>query len=138
VFRLPYQFTVAPIFEYGSGQPWNRRYGYDYNGDGKSGDRMPGVAKFSENGPNFMSVNLRATYRLALGSRAKADVIAEFFNLLNRVNNDVNSLTVNGAEFLSGPTLANPALVAVPNPNYKKYTSTLPPFEAQLGIRFTF
>jgi hypothetical protein len=138
VFRLPYQFTVAPIFEYGSGQPWNRRYGYDYNGDGKSGDRLPGVKKFSEDGPNFISVNLRTTYRLALGAKAKADIIAEFFNLLNRVNNDVNSLTVNGAEFLSGPTLANPALVAVPNPNYKKYTSTLPPFEAQLGIRFTF
>ena len=138
VFRLPYDFTVAPIFEYGSGQPWNRRYGYDYNGDGKSGDRMPGVAKFSEDGPDFMSVNLRATYRLPLGARVKADVIAEFFNLLNRVNYDVNSLTVNGAEFLSGPTLANPALAAVPNPNYKKYTSTLPPFEAQLGIRIAF
>jgi hypothetical protein len=34
VLRLPYRFTLAPIFEYGSGQPWNRRYGYDYNGDG--------------------------------------------------------------------------------------------------------
>lgn len=138
VFHLPYQFTIAPIFEYGSGQPWNRRYGYDYNGDGKSGDRMPGVAKFSEDGPDFMSVNLRATYRLALGTRVKADLIAEFFNLLNRVNYDVNSLTINGAEFLSGPTLANPNLPAVPNPNYKKYTSTLPPFEAQLGVRIAF
>jgi hypothetical protein len=54
------------------------------------------------------------------------------------VNYDVNSLTVNGAEFLSGPTLQNPAPVAVPNPNYKKYTATLPPFEAQLGVRVTF
>jgi hypothetical protein len=138
VLRLPARFTLAPIFEYGSGQPWNRRYGYDYNGDGKSSDRKPGVAKFSENGPNFASINLRATYAIPLGEKAKADLIAEFFNLLNRVNYDVNSLTVNGAEFLSGPTLQNPALVAVANPNYKKYTATLPPFEAQLGVRLTF
>lgn len=138
VLRLPARFTLSPIFEYGSGQPWNRRYGYDYNGDGKSSDRKPGVAKFSEDGPNFMSFNLRLTYGLPLGKQARADLIAEFFNMFNRVNDDVNSLTVNGAEFLSGPTLQNPALVAVPNPNYKKYTATLSPFEAQLGVRVTF
>jgi hypothetical protein len=138
VFRLPARFTVAPIFEYGSGQPWNRRYGYDYNGDGKLSDRKPGVAKFSEDGPNFASVNLRVSYALPLGAKARANFVAEFFNLLNRVNYDVNSLTVNGAEFLSGPTLQNPALAPVANPNYGKYTSTLPPFEAQLGIRIVF
>jgi hypothetical protein len=138
VLRLPARFTLAPIFEYGSGQPWNRRYGYDYNGDGANSDRQPGVVKFSENGPNYASINLRATYALPLGAKAKADLIAEFFNLTNRVNYDVNSLSVNGAEFLSGPTLQNPAAVAVANPNYKKYTATLPPFEAQLGIRLVF
>ena len=36
VLRLPARFTLAPIFEYGSGQPWNRRLGYDHNGDGNS------------------------------------------------------------------------------------------------------
>jgi hypothetical protein len=138
VLRLPAHITVAPIFEYGSGQPWNRRYGYDYNGDGKSADRQAGIQKFSEEGPTYKSVNLRGTFRLPLGTRVKADLIAECFNLFNWVNYDVNSLTVNGAEFLSGPTLQNPAAVAVANPNYKKYTATLPPFEAQLGIRITF
>jgi hypothetical protein len=138
VLRLPARFTLSPIFEYGSGQPWNQRYGYDYNGDGKSSDRKPGVAKFSEEGPDFMTFNLRLTYGLPLGQTARADLIAEFFNLFNRVNYDVNSLTVNGAEFLSGPTLQNPALVAVANPNFKKYTATLPPFEAQLGVRLVF
>jgi len=138
VIRLPARFTLSPIFEYGSGQPWNLRYGYDYNTDGKSSDRKPGVAKFSEDGPNFMTFNLRLTYGLPLGQTARADLIAEFFNLFNRVNYDVNSLTVNGAEFLRGPTLQNPSIVAVPNPNFKKYTATLPPFEAQLGVRVVF
>jgi hypothetical protein len=37
------QFHVAPIFEYGSGQPWNSRLGYDFNGDGKVADRAAGL-----------------------------------------------------------------------------------------------
>ncbi|MEW5982632.1 MAG: carboxypeptidase regulatory-like domain-containing protein [Acidobacteriota bacterium] len=136
VVRLPWRFTVAPIVEYGSGQPWNRRRGYDFNGDGKNSDRLPGVGRFSEDGPAFAQVNLRITYGLPLGSRARADLIAEFFNLLNRDNFDVNS--VQNSEFLSGPTLANPALPAVQNPRYRQFTATLPPFEAQLGVRVVF
>jgi hypothetical protein len=136
VLRMPGNLTVAPIFEYGSGQPWNRRRGYDFNGDGKTSDRLPGVPRFSEDGPDFVSLNLRATYRIHATSRVGIDVIAEAFNLANRVNYDVNSL-ING-EFLSGPTLANPALPLVSNPRYGQYTSTLPPREFQLGARLTF
>jgi hypothetical protein len=136
VLRLPYRLTVAPIFEYGSGQPWNRRRGYDYNGEGANSDRLPGVAKFGQNGPNFASVNLRVTYRLLLGGRAGLDLIAEAFNLLNRTNWDVNS--IQNGEALSGPTLQNASLALTPNPRYGTYTWTLPPFEAQLGVRFTF
>jgi hypothetical protein len=136
VIRLPLNFTLAPIFDYGSGQPWNRRRGYDFNGDGKNSDRLPGVERFSEDGPNFAQVNLRMTYGLPMGSRARADFIAEFFNLFNRDNFDVNS--IQNSEYLSGPTLANPALPAVANTRYKQYTATLTPFEAQLGVRVTF
>jgi len=129
-------FTVAPIFDYGSGQPWNARYGYDFNADGKNSDREPGVEKYSADGPSFASMNLRITYALPLGTRARAEFIAEFFNLFNRDNFDVTS--VQGGKFLSGPTLQNPAAAAVANPRYGQYTATLPPFEAQLGVRFTF
>ncbi len=136
VFRLPYSLTVAPIFDYGSGQPWNHRLGYDYNGDGKNSDRPAGVGRFTEDGPDFFAVNLRVTYAAPIGGKVKADVIVEFFNLTNRVNYDVNSLQ-NG-EFLSGPTLANPTLGAVKNPRFGQYTSTLPPFETQIGFRLRF
>jgi hypothetical protein len=94
------------------------------------------VPRFSEDGPDFVSLNLRATYRIHATSRVGIDVIAEAFNLTNRVNYDVNSL-ING-EFLSGPTLANAALPLVSNPRYGQYTSTLPPREFQLGARLTF
>jgi hypothetical protein len=136
VFRLPYQLTVAPIFEYGSGQPWNRRRGYDFNGDGKLSDRLPGVGRFDQPGPNFLQTNLRVTYKVPFSGHAGVDLIAEAFNVFNRVNYDVNSIV--NAEYLSGPTMANPAAALAPNPRYGQYTATLSPREFQLGARITF
>lgn len=136
VFRLPWQLTVAPIFNYGSGQPWTRRYGYDFNGDGKTGDRMPGVDRFGMDGPVYRSFDLRLTKGFELGSAGTLELVAEAFNLFNSTNYDVAS--VDGAEFLSGPTLANPAAAAVANPNYGKPSATLPSREFQLGLRFAF
>lgn len=135
ILRLPMRLTVAPIFEYGSGQPWNARLGYDFNGDGKISDRTAGMPKFSQDGPAFANVNLRVTHHLAFGNRS-VDLIAEMFNLFNRVNYDVNSAIT--GQYLSGPTLANGALPFVTNPRYGQFTATLPPFEAQLGFRIGF
>jgi outer membrane receptor protein involved in Fe transport len=94
------------------------------------------VKKFDQDGPNFASVNLRATYRLPLGRRAGVDLIAEAFNLFNRTNWDVNS--VQSGEALSGPTLQNPGLALNPNPKYGRFISTLSPLEFQLGVKLTF
>jgi hypothetical protein len=140
VFRLPWKVTVAPIYEYGSGQPWTRRLGYDFNGDGKNSDRAAGVPRNGEDGPRFSQLSVRATKRIPFGKRGGVDLIAECFNVLNTRNDNVASLVEsgNGAEFLSGPTLANPAAPFRPNPNFSKYTATLPPREVQLGVRLTF
>jgi hypothetical protein len=93
ILRLPARFTIAPIVEYGSGQPWNERLGFDFNGDGKISDRAAGVEKFSQDGPAFASVNLRVMHRIPFGCGGRGiDIIAEMFNLLNRTNYDVNSL----------------------------------------------
>jgi hypothetical protein len=136
IFHLPKRFMVAPIFEYGSGQPWNARRGYDFNADGKSGDRPGGVPKFSQDGPSYANVNLRVAYRLGLGGTRGIDLMAEMFNLFNRTNLDVNSIQT--GQYLSGPTLANATLPLVANPRYGVATATLPPFEAQLGFRIVF
>ena len=136
VFRLPAAFTVAPILEYGSGQPWNRRLGYDRNGDGKNSDRADGVARFSSDGPTFKQVSLRLTRRFRLGKKGGLDAIAEGFNLFNTVNYDVNS--VQSGQYLSGPTLTNKTAAFVPNPRFGQYLATLPPREFQLGVRLTF
>jgi hypothetical protein len=136
IFRLPWGLTVAPIYEYGSGQPWNHILGYDFNGDGKNSDRPAGVARNDQDGPDFKSFSLRLTKGFALPTGGRLDVIVEGFNLFNNTNFDVSS--VDNAEFLGGPTLANPALPLVPNPNFGTYRATLSPREIQVGLRLHF
>jgi hypothetical protein len=135
VARLPWQIAVAPVFEYGSGQPWTQRLGYDYNVDGKTGDRAPGVDRFGQDGPRYSSLNLRISKAFNF-SGVGIEVLAEAFNLFNTVNYDVTS--IDNAEFTAGPTVTNPAAVYKANPNYGNYSATLPSREFQLGVKVTF
>ena len=136
VFRLPWDLTLAPIAEYGSGQPWTSRLGYDYNGDAFNSDRAPGVKRNGQDGPPFRQLSLRLTKAFSLAGARRLEVLAEAFNVFNTVNYDVSSM--NAGEFLSGPTIANPKPAYVPNPRFGKYSSTLPGREIQLGLRWTF
>jgi hypothetical protein len=136
VFRMPWNVTVAPILEYGSGQPWTQRLGYDYNGDGKNSDRAVGIGRFGGNGPSYKQVSLRLTKAIKFGTSQSIEIIAEAFNLLNTVNWNVAAL--DGAQYLSGPTLTNAAAAYVPNPNFGKYSATLPSREIQFGVRWGF
>ncbi len=136
VFNLGWNLTAAPIIEYGSGQPWTKRLGYDYNGDSYLGDRAPGVKRNGEDGPVYRSVSLRLTKALHLAGAGRIEVIAEAFNLFNTVNYDVNSM--NSGQYLSGPTITNPSAPYVANPRFGKYSATLPAREVQLGLRWSF
>jgi hypothetical protein len=136
IFHLPWEVTVAPIYEYGSGQPWNHRLGYDFNGDGKNSDRPAGVDRNSEDGPTFKQLSLRLAKGFTLFGDQRVDLIVEGFNVLNNTNYDVNSIDT--AEFLSGPTLSNPALPFRANPNFGRFRATLPGREIQLGLKWVF
>ncbi|HSP17332.1 MAG TPA: TonB-dependent receptor [Thermoanaerobaculia bacterium] len=136
VFHLPLGFMLAPIYEYGSGQPWTHRLGYDWNGDGKNSDRPAGVGRNTLDGPPFRQLSLRLTKGFPVSGFGQLEAIAEAFNVTNVTNYDVQS--INGGEFLSGPTAANPALAAVKNPRFGTFSATLPPREFQLGLRWVF
>src|SRR5262249_55498781 len=145
----------APILEYGSGQPWTARAGYDYNGDGKNSDRLfldpstpasrqAGVVKrFAQDGPLFRQLSLRLTKAIPTGGWGQLEAIAEAFNVTNYKNFDVTS--VQAGQYLSGSSLAqdqNAALTTKPalvvNPRFGQYTQTLSPREIQLGLRLVF
>ncbi|HEX7420454.1 MAG TPA: TonB-dependent receptor [Thermoanaerobaculia bacterium] len=136
VFHLPMGFLISPIYEYGSGQPWTHRIGYDFNGDGKNSDRPVGVGRNTMDGPAFRQLSLRLTKGFNIGGLGAVEAIAEAFNVTNVTNYDVQS--INGGEFLSGPTAASPNAVAVRNPRYGQFSATLPAREFQLGLRWVF
>jgi hypothetical protein len=126
VFLLPWDLTLAPFWEYGSGRPWTRLYGFDLNGDGSFFDRPPDADRNDQNGPRFHQLSLRLTKAVSLGARGRLDLMVEVFNLFNTVNFDVTS--VDNALFVEGG----------PNPRFGSYTATLSPREIQLGLRYAF
>jgi hypothetical protein len=131
IFNLPWRLTVAPIYEYGSGQPWNQRLGYDDNSDSYFTDRAPGVDRNEQDGPSFSQLSLRLSKALRVGP-GDLELIVEVFNLLNTTNYDVSSVL--DTETIWDPTVFN----YVPNPDLGTYTATLPPREIQLGLRYSF
>ena len=87
-------------------------------------------------GPPFRQLSLRLTKMVSIGGFGNLEAIAEGFNITNVTNYDVQS--VNGGEFLSGPTAANPKLAPVKNAKYGTFNATLPAREFQLGLRWVF
>ncbi len=128
IFKAPWDVTIAPIWEYGSGQPWTRVLGYDRNGDGRYSDRADGVERNSEDGPRFTQFSLRLTKGFTITTAGRLDVIVEAFNVFDTTNYNVNS--VSASEFLGAAT--------VPNPSFGDYLAALPGREIQLGLRYAF
>jgi len=136
IFHLPWDLTLAPIYEYGAGQPWTQRLGYDFNGDGKNSDRPAGIGRNTMDGPPFRQLSLRLTKAIPVTGWGQLEAIAEAFNVTNVTNWDVQS--IDGALYLNGPTIAAPTRAYTPNPTYGTYRATLPPREIQLGVRWLF
>jgi len=68
--ECPSASPSRPSSTTGQASPGTAGLGYDRNGDGKFSDRPDGVARNSEEGPSFSTVNLRVIYRVPVGERA--------------------------------------------------------------------
>jgi hypothetical protein len=91
-FVLPYGLELAPLVYFNTGRPYNITTGFDDNGDAITNDRPAGVRRNAGRGPNFASVDLRASKTFGFkrtGSEQQLfglEVAAEATNLFNRVN----------------------------------------------------
>ncbi len=122
-------FTLAPIIEVSSGRPFNILTGADTNLDqNPRTDRPnfdPQTGKFSlpalgqignlarnaGTSPGFVSVDMRLARNVPIGERFKIEIIAEAFNLFNRVNvssvnNSFRQIKVEDGQFKSSTTAA--------------------------------
>jgi Carboxypeptidase regulatory-like domain/TonB dependent receptor len=131
VHRFLADFTIAPIFEWSAGRPFNILTGVDQNFDLQGSNERPSVTASgllvvpppNTNGSlgrnmgithSYMSLDARLMRSIRFGESVRLDLIAEGFNLFNRFNeaaaapffqavNDYNQRASNG-RYYSRPT----------------------------------
>jgi hypothetical protein len=128
---------LSPIFRANSGRPFNLLVGGELNGDRHSTtDRPPFAGRNTGRGPGFWTFDLRVSRRVGLGSENRSlEVIAEAFNLFNRLNFASVNNTV-GPDFRPPFTVTGRRDAAPTTP--LAFTSAHDPRRFQLGLRATF
>ncbi len=82
----PGGWQAAWVFGYASAYPFNVQTGTDRNNDTTVNDRPAGVGRNSARGFDAATLDLRVSRVIAAGARRRVEVLAEAFNVLNRVN----------------------------------------------------
>ncbi|MDQ2747764.1 MAG: TonB-dependent receptor [Acidobacteriota bacterium] len=135
-------FVIAPIFNYGSGRPFNLLLGFDANNDGRSQSDRPGaVGRNTGLGESNYTLDLRLSRRLKFSERMYLELIAESFNLFNRtnlqgINNIVGGLTPAQRAILIQGTARGDRNASPTTP--LGFTSAGPARQFQFGARFGF
>ena len=110
-----------------------------------SNDRLPGEARDSVLGPDHATTDLRLTRRIYAGDRVKLQLMAEWFNLLNRDNRRVqitqDGFVSNAAQFVQTDKAIGinifPAQYCVPS-NFLNVTDGDAPRQIQLARKLLF
>lgn len=106
-------WSVSWIASAQSGLPYNERVTNDLNNDGnRFNDIVPG-SRNAHRLPAIFNVDLRLSKRIPMGSKAKLELIAEAFNLLNSTNVTSQRDTLynfTGTALVPQVGLANPRL----------------------------
>jgi hypothetical protein len=140
-------FQLAPIFRYNSGHPFNLLAGTDVNGDRHStNDRPIGAGRNTGLGPDFFSFDMRLTRRFKIGEKTTLQLLAEGFNLTNRlnfagVNNEVGpnfGLPTAQGGFPGFSTFNVSGSATRPANAPLGFTSAFPMRQVQLGLRIGF
>ena len=134
-------FQLAPIFSYHSGLPFNLLAGGAVNGDNHITNERPlGAGRDTGLGPDYINFDMRLSWQHKVGEKARLQLTAESFNLVNHtnfasVNNEVGpffGLTPGFTTFqVRGSSALSPSTPL-------GFTSAFPKREIQLGLRLTF
>ena len=119
LYTLPYEFAVSSILTANSAPPYDHTTGTDDNLDFIRNDRPAGVAYNALRGDPYFQMDLRLSKKLSFGDIRKVEILWEMFNVFN-IRNLSN---FNGNERSS---------------TFQRARAALPPFQAQLGLKFAF
>jgi hypothetical protein len=127
--------SISPIIRANSGRPFNLLVGSDINGDRHStSDRPPFAGRNTGTGPNLWTTDLRLTKRISVTEQTKLELIAETFNVLNRLNFQSVNTTVGT---MTGPFNVRGRRDRSPSQPLG-FTSAYDPRSIQLGVRITY
>ena len=139
-------WTSSGVVTAGSGRPVNATVVGDANQDGNSeNDRLPGLHRNSALGPNYATTDMRISRKLYSRKGFKLELMAESFNLFNRLNarfqlTDDGAIS-NAALFqLNTKKITNnyyPAYYQVPT-NFMRPLSAYAPRQFQFAVRVGF
>ncbi|HSD47915.1 MAG TPA: TonB-dependent receptor [Pyrinomonadaceae bacterium] len=158
IHRALSNFTIAPIFEWSSGRPFNILSNQDTNNDQSNQTDRPtvldngtlcvagtqgcvgiitnGVFTNGSLGRNFglthdyMSLDLRVSKLVPLGERVRLELIAEGFNLFNRFNEAAASPFIDDVRAFN--------LRAGNGRYYSRPTAAFDPRQFQFGLKLNF
>jgi hypothetical protein len=125
--------TIAPIFTYSSGHPFNLLLGFDANGDTQANTDRPAFAgRNTGSGPNTINFDLRVAKEFAFGNDGdyRIEGIIEAFNLFN----NEEKIGVNNTSWCNATT---PGTCTTARNNFGTATSRAS-FLAPRTFRFTF
>jgi hypothetical protein len=143
-------FSLAPIFTYHRGHPFNLLAGGEVNGNNHTTNERPiGAPRDTGLGPDYVNFDMRLSWKMNLGEKANLLFTAEGFNIANHtnfasVNNEVGPLfgfqhgftTFNVHGLRPGTALPDGSVATPSTP--LAFTSAFPKRQVQLGVRLTF
>jgi hypothetical protein len=125
-YNINRNVQVSGIFSARTGLPINPiAAGLDLNGDGRFGDRTPGLAPYSVEMRGSKSLDLRVAGNVPMPNARKVSVFVELFNVFNTEN--IRTVDNNWG--------TNPATAG---PNWMNSLSYFDARQMQLGARLSF
>ena len=119
IYTLPYEINVSSIVTANSAPPYDHTTGRDDNLDFIRNDRPPGIRYNALRGDNYFQMDLRLSKKFAFDESKNVEVLWEMFNVFNTQN--LSNFNGNAR-----------------SSTFKKARAALAPFQAQLGLKFTF
>ncbi len=139
-------WRASSVVTMGSGRPINATMAGDSNRDDNAyNDRLPGAVRNAYIGPGYFTVDLRISKSFQLSERVRLTLLAESFNVANRVNQRVD-ITDDGflnsaGQFVAYSTKAGKTLYPgefIKNSKFRVPTDSYSPRQVQFSLRASF
>ena len=126
--QLPWKFQLSSLFRAQSGFHYTQSalVPIDQDGNGNFGGRDLKTGRSAFTAPNFVNMDTRIAKTFSITERVKAQVLFEFFNLLNNANPAAMNRKQNHPTLLPG------------EPIFGTVSEFLPGREGQFGLRLEF